>query len=87
MIVAGREISGARLVDVAPTILYLLGEPIPEDMDGVVLRDALADDFVTSRPIVAGAADSQTADAQATTYVSQEERIISQRLQDLGYLE
>ncbi|MFH0983213.1 MAG: alkaline phosphatase family protein [Planctomycetota bacterium] len=85
--VPGRRVIGARLMDVVPTILYLLGEPIPQDMDGVVLRDALRPEFVASRPVVSGEADTQQAGSEAPTYSEEDEAIISQRLQDLGYLE
>jgi predicted AlkP superfamily phosphohydrolase/phosphomutase len=30
----GKRFEGARIIDVAPTLLYSLGLPIPEDMDG-----------------------------------------------------
>jgi arylsulfatase A-like enzyme len=32
----------ARIVDIAPTILSLLGLPVPREMDGAVLQDVLA---------------------------------------------
>ena len=32
---------GGELVDVAPTMLYLLGEPIPSDLEGRILMEAL----------------------------------------------
>lgn len=35
------SLSGARIIDLAPTILHLLGVPVPEDMDGRVLRQIL----------------------------------------------
>jgi predicted AlkP superfamily phosphohydrolase/phosphomutase len=35
----GVRIDGARIYDVAPTILHIFGIPIPEDMDGHVLRE------------------------------------------------
>ncbi len=87
MIPGGKSIEGARLMDVAPTILYLLGQPVPEDMDGVVLTDALEPEFVASRPLVSGAGDTQTADSEAITYTPEDEAVISKRLQDLGDLE
>lgn len=31
---AGREVTGARLLDIAPTILALLGAPLPDNLDG-----------------------------------------------------
>jgi predicted AlkP superfamily phosphohydrolase/phosphomutase len=37
----GQEIIGATLYDIAPTILHMLGVPIPEDLDGKVLSEIL----------------------------------------------
>ena len=87
MIAAGRVIEGARLMDLAPTILYLLGEPIPEDMDGTVLKDALDPEFVAQRPVVAGTRDSQRTGSDDKTYSKEDEAVITQRLTDLGYLD
>ena len=35
----GVEITGAEIIDMTPTILYMMGLPIPEDMDGKVLNN------------------------------------------------
>jgi predicted AlkP superfamily phosphohydrolase/phosphomutase/Flp pilus assembly protein TadD len=43
--------SPATLYDVAPTILELLGLPVPEDMRGEVLEPALDPAFLTAHPI------------------------------------
>lgn len=40
----GVRLAGASAVDVAPTLLQLLGEPVPADMDGVPLRYGTAGD-------------------------------------------
>jgi len=40
----------AEIMDLAPTILYLLGLPIPEDMDGRVLSDVFVEDFTRDNP-------------------------------------
>jgi predicted AlkP superfamily phosphohydrolase/phosphomutase len=36
------EIKDAQLVDIAPTILHLMGTPIPKDMDGKILKEMIA---------------------------------------------
>ena len=41
----------ARLYDVAPTILALLGLPVPEDLPGRVLEEILQPDFLQRYPI------------------------------------
>ncbi len=35
----GTRIDGARIYDIAPTVLHLMGLPVPDDMDGVVLKE------------------------------------------------
>ncbi len=39
----GGEIASSKLIDIAPTILHMLGVPVPKDMDGVVLKELLKD--------------------------------------------
>jgi predicted AlkP superfamily phosphohydrolase/phosphomutase len=47
----GIEIEGARLIDMAPTILHLMGEPVPDDMDGSVLEELFEPEFLARHPI------------------------------------
>lgn len=39
----GLRVQGARIYDLAPTILHLFGIPIPQDMDGSVLRETFSE--------------------------------------------
>ena len=47
----GREIEGAHIMNVAPTILYLLGLPIPTGFDETVLTEALHLDTLKTSPV------------------------------------
>lgn len=81
----GAALRDASLIDLAPTILYALGLPIPPDMDGRVLSEAFTPEFVE------GAAPSyDTAAAVRTdfgsTYSDDEQDQVIQRLTDLGYV-
>ena len=87
MIAAGQTIQGARLMDIAPTILYLLDQPVPSDMDGVVLADALQPEFMATRPVIRGAPEAEVVGAGAANYTPDEDAVMAKRLQDLGYLE
>lgn len=40
-----QSLQDANLMDIAPTILYLMGQPVPKDMDGKVLMDIVEDKF------------------------------------------
>lgn len=51
-VAAGGRLTGARLVDVVPTLLYALGFPVARDMDGQVLRQAFTADFLARHPQV-----------------------------------
>ena len=47
----GATLHGASVVDVAPTILYLMGLPVARDMDGRVLTEILDEDFARAHPL------------------------------------
>jgi hypothetical protein len=47
----GYEIQAAHILDLYPTMLYLLGLPVPEDAAGKVLLEALAPEFVRRHPV------------------------------------
>jgi predicted AlkP superfamily phosphohydrolase/phosphomutase len=86
----GAAPSGATLLDIAPTVLHLLGVPIPRDMDGRVLTEIL-DPSVVSPPSLddgPSPADSGTGEpvAAAVAYTDQDEGAVKKRLADLGYL-
>jgi predicted AlkP superfamily phosphohydrolase/phosphomutase len=76
----------ASLLDIAPTILHLLGVPVPDDMDGRVLSEildpALAPAPVQPEPVAVAAAEAPS----ASGYTEEEDAEIQQRLADLGYL-
>ncbi len=82
----GERFEGAAIIDLAPTILYALGKPVPRDMDGKVLLGAFTDAFTTSRRIervdVEGGASRE-----AYEYSEDEQKVIEERLQALGYFD
>jgi predicted AlkP superfamily phosphohydrolase/phosphomutase len=48
---AGAVISGASVLDVTPTVLYLMGLPVGRDMPGRVLTEIVDDSFARSSPV------------------------------------
>lgn len=47
----GALLTGARLVDLAPTLLYGLGFPVARDLDGHILTTAFDKDFLARNPV------------------------------------
>jgi len=47
----GALLTGARLVDLAPTLLYTLGAPVARDLDGQVLTAAFDRGFLANHPL------------------------------------
>ncbi|NLE76177.1 MAG: hypothetical protein GX605_05425 [Chloroflexi bacterium] len=83
----GATIQGAAMVDVAPTILWLLGQPIPQEMDGRVLREAFEADWAAQRPIQHSQGEARPPDASELAGFSDEEsEAVRERLRGLGYL-
>jgi hypothetical protein len=82
---AGTEIKDARIIDVAPTILAILGVPIPGYMDGSVLWEAFTGSIVEDVMLADSFATVHTPPSQSS-YTPEDAAKISQRLEDLGYL-
>jgi hypothetical protein len=47
----GVKITGSSVLDILPTVLYLIGMPVAEDMDGKVIKDALKPNFLSTARI------------------------------------
>ena len=72
-----------NLIDIAPTVLHLLGLSVPADMDGRVLGEI----FPNLPPVSYEEVDNRKAPETATEYTAQEAELIEQRLKGLGYVE
>ncbi len=78
------EISGARLMDVMPTMCRLLDLSIPPDVDGVILDAMLTERILKAAP---AQPDSESHAKSVARELSQEEREgLEERLRGLGYL-
>jgi len=82
----GTKVEGAKIVDVAPTMLYLLGLKVPKDMDGRVLLDVFTPAFVEQNPLHVKEVPLTPPSVDETVFSPEEEAEIEQRLRDLGYL-
>lgn len=79
----------AHIMDLAPTILYAMGLPVPEDMDGKVLTDAFSNDYLKSHPVQYRKIKetSLRKEKQVATGLPEEAETTRERLRDLGYID
>lgn len=83
----GVQIEDASLYDLAPTILHLMGEPVLSDMDGQVLTGALTPPYADpSRIRYVDPQEKSPQPASGPELDSESERIIVERLRNLGYV-
>jgi predicted AlkP superfamily phosphohydrolase/phosphomutase len=82
----GSEISDAGICDVAPTILYMLGETVPEDMDGRVLTEIFEEGFCRDNPPRLGRSGQVVKADEVVAYSDEETLQVAERLKGLGYL-
>jgi predicted AlkP superfamily phosphohydrolase/phosphomutase len=81
----GVEIVGANIIDLAPTILFAMGIPILDSMDGKVLSDIFKSEFLKKNPIKFQKETDETGRNQiGLNHLDQEEAL--ERLKDLGYI-
>jgi predicted AlkP superfamily phosphohydrolase/phosphomutase len=83
----GQKLEKAEIIDLAPTLLYLLGVPIPEDMDGRVLLEAFTTEFMAGRAVSTTHEAHAYRHYQEQTYSEDETLKVTERLRGLGYIE
>ena len=81
----GSRIEGAQLADLAPTILYLMDEAIPGEMDGRVLLEPLKEALTSARQM-RHAEGEEPGNFGGGSYVEEDEEIVRERLRGLGYV-
>jgi predicted AlkP superfamily phosphohydrolase/phosphomutase len=85
----GTHLRHAQILDLAPTILHLMGQPVPEDMDGRVLIEALNAEYAAIER-VSGAEPVSTAIPEAPSgddvLSAEDAELIAERLRALGYV-
>jgi predicted AlkP superfamily phosphohydrolase/phosphomutase len=79
------KMAEASLLDLAPTILYYMGLPIPSYMDGRVLSEAFEETFSQMNPVQYKEIDL-TDNALDGGVSDDEEALVMEKLRDLGYV-
>ena len=82
----GDQIEGARIVDVAPTVLYALGLPIPEDMDGRPLLEIFGKEYRAAHPVQYTSPELAEEATPEPAYDQEDAAEMERRLRGLGYV-
>jgi predicted AlkP superfamily phosphohydrolase/phosphomutase len=84
----GVQLDPARVYDVTPTVLYLMGLPVPTYVDGQVLTEGIRPALLERRSIERSPTTYPVADKTSSRQdlSEAEAEIVANRLRDLGYL-
>jgi predicted AlkP superfamily phosphohydrolase/phosphomutase len=83
----GFELNNASLIDITPTILYLMDLPIPTSLDGQVLKQAFLPALIKRRPIRYVKADEiRFSSFLPERWGAKDEELLLEHLKGLGYL-
>ena len=83
---ASNSTSPAGIADIAPTVLWLLGQPVPKDMDGRVLSDAF-DGAPAARSAGSGDPTAPESGDPPREGSFEDDEEIKERLRGLGYVD
>lgn len=83
-VVAEGHLEGASILDVAPTVLWLMGQPVPSVFDGEALTSAFTEEWQSAHELVMAERDTQRG-ADDLAYSADDEEAIRERLKGFGY--
>jgi len=82
---SGASIRSGQIADIAPTVLYLMGFPVPTYMDGRVLVECIRPSALEQSPIRTTEAQ-QSEERLGQGYSAKEEEELLEKLRRLGYV-
>ncbi len=84
---SGIRLENAGILDVAPTVLHLLGIPVPGTMDGHVLTGALETRFLEEHPVRRDESDGlATTPGDDVGYSTDDDEAVRAHLRGMGYV-
>lgn len=87
VIKTGKQLPKCSILDVAPTVLYLMGLPVPSDMDGRVIIEGIKPSYVDTHPVeFVDVEQPLFEEMEGEDYTDEETKDIEKRLRGLGYL-
>jgi len=87
MAARGEGFRDRSIIDVAPTILYLLGVRIPDDLDGSVIEEAFDKNYLASKKISFERTRSLKNEVGDSVYTDEDKKAIENQLRGIGYIE
>lgn len=82
------EVTHLRIYDLFPTILYIMGLPVPDDRDGRIITEIFDEEFSSRNPpkytSIKTGSEKNRGEAVLT---SEQEESVAERLRSLGYIE
>ncbi|MBN3038373.1 MAG: alkaline phosphatase family protein [Candidatus Omnitrophica bacterium] len=81
----GREVKGG-IINIMPTILHLLGLPVPSDIDGKVEEEIFVEEYLQANPVKTYQADNAVRVGQKDVIQPQELEQIKRQLEQMGYI-
>jgi len=84
LVPSGQKVEGSYIYDLAPTILHLMGNPVPQEMDGRVLQEIFNPQFQETPVEYVKTADDQARKDPA--YSEEQEGQLKDMLRSLGYV-
>ena len=76
----------ASIVDIAPTVLYLMDLPVPNYMDGAVIDSLVRPELLAARAPSACDRECLSTIPAGAAYTTDEQALVTRRLEELGYL-
>jgi predicted AlkP superfamily phosphohydrolase/phosphomutase len=81
---SGSRLEAARIYDMMPTLLYLSGEDVPDDVDGRVLSEMISAEYVAANPVRFAKPEDGPVDEIELSEAENSDVI--ERLKSLGYV-
>jgi predicted AlkP superfamily phosphohydrolase/phosphomutase len=81
----GFRLEGASILDLAPTILHVMGQAVPEGLDGRVLSEAFDDASSAAKPVSYSQASVYKDEALAPVLSDEEAAELQKKLRGWGY--
>ena len=93
----GFDAGEISILDVAPTILYSLGLPVYKDLEGRVPQEIFEKTMLEEKPVKVSATSATgdgkeeepepEVDSETAEMSEEDERVVMERLRELGYIE